>query len=84
MISSLRQAFNSQWTEEQYAEFTRMLRDRAGVAIAFPVSATPCFLPSALMQDLSAAGIDSARRFRHKGDCPHFRRICVLCWHENA
>ena len=58
MIPSLRQAFNSQWTEERYAEFQHLLRDRVGVPIEFPVSETPCFLPRDLMDDLSRSGIE--------------------------
>lgn len=58
MIPALRQPFNAKWTEERYAKFRRLLSERVGVPIEFPVSETPCFLPRALMDDLSAAGIE--------------------------
>lgn len=58
MIPSLRRAFNSNWTEERYAEFRRLLGESAGVPIEFPVSETPCFLPRRLMDELAAAGVE--------------------------
>jgi hypothetical protein len=62
MIPSLRKAFNSQWTEARYAEFRRLLGERVGVPIEFPVSETPCFLPRALMNELAAAGVELTRQ----------------------
>jgi hypothetical protein len=62
MIPSLRATFNESWSEAKYAEFLRLLRDRVGVPIEFPVSETPCFFPRALMDELSNAGIDLTRQ----------------------
>jgi hypothetical protein len=58
VISSLRQEFNRNWSEQRYEEFQRRLRDRVGLPIEFPVSETPCFLPQALVHELSATGIE--------------------------
>src|SRR5918994_991972 len=58
MIPSLRQAFNANFSEERYANFSRDLRQRVGVNIEFPISETPCFLPQDLVDDLSAIGIE--------------------------
>jgi hypothetical protein len=57
VIPTLRRAFNSSWTDQRYAEFQRLLRDRVGVPIEFPISETPCFLPRELMEELARAGI---------------------------
>jgi hypothetical protein len=62
MIPALRRSFNANWTEQKYAEFGRLLRERVGVPIEFPVSETPCFLPHSLMTDLAAAGIELTRQ----------------------
>jgi hypothetical protein len=58
VIPSLRARFNHAWTESRYTEFLRLLYDRVGVPIEFPVSETPCFFPRTFMDDLAEAGIE--------------------------
>lgn len=58
MIKSLRQSFNASWSERAYRDLMARLETRAGTAIGFPISETPCFFPRALMDELSATGLE--------------------------
>ncbi len=49
MIPSLRQRFNSHWSEDAYARFLSLLESEFGEAPPFRLSETPCFLPAALV-----------------------------------
>ncbi len=55
MIPELRARFNREFTDERYRAFRTELERRAGVAVEFRLSETPCFLPAALVQDLDRA-----------------------------
>ncbi len=58
MIRRLRQSFNASWSERAYRDLVARLETRAGTAIGFPISETPCFFPRALMDELSATGLE--------------------------
>jgi hypothetical protein len=58
VIPALRQPFNAAWTDAKYRDAVRSLELRTGATLGFPLSETPCFLPSSLMQSLAATGID--------------------------
>jgi hypothetical protein len=58
LITTLRSAFNSSWTEAQYRDFIRSLELRTGATLGFPLSETPCFFPQSLMSSLAATGLD--------------------------
>jgi hypothetical protein len=58
VIPSLRARFNHAWTESRYTEFRRLLHDRVGVPIEFPVSETPCFFPRTFMDGLAETGTE--------------------------
>src|SRR5215467_11202471 len=56
MIPSLRQAFNANYTEEKFRTFQKMMTERAGMEIPFPLCETPCFFPKTLLDELDQAG----------------------------
>ena len=58
MIPALRSAFNSSWTDTKFRDLIARLEQRTGATLGFPLSETPCFLPSALMTSLSSTGVD--------------------------
>lgn len=58
MIRELRQSFNSSWTEARYRDVVARLEQRTGGAVGFPICETPCFFPRALMDELSATGLE--------------------------
>jgi hypothetical protein len=60
LIPELRQSFNSSWTEARYRNVVARLEQRTGAAIGFPICETPCFFPRALMDELSATGLELA------------------------
>ncbi len=58
MIESIRQAFNSAFTVEQYADFLNDLHTEFGYVIPFRVAETPVFFPETLAQRLFEASAD--------------------------
>lgn len=62
MIPHLRRAFNAGWSEDRHRAFLSGLQTRVGVPIEFPVSETPCFFPSALVDCLTTSAEDLIRQ----------------------
>ena len=62
MIPALRQAFNAAWTEARYGALRTRLQQRTAGSIEFPVSETPCFFPSPLIDEMAATGRDLIRQ----------------------
>ena len=58
MIPELRRSYNLSWTESTYRNFVARLEQRSGASIGFPISETPCFFPRALVDELSATGLE--------------------------
>ncbi|MFA5909108.1 MAG: hypothetical protein WC815_10060 [Vicinamibacterales bacterium] len=58
MIQSLRQQFNNSWTEARYRDLVARLELSTGATLGFPICETPCFFPRALMDELSATGLE--------------------------
>ena len=55
MVPGLRARFNAGFTAERYQQFLDTIRNRCGVPIEFPLSETPCFLPTSLIASLEQA-----------------------------
>ena len=62
MIPDLRRPFNAAWTEARYQSFLETLVARVGVPVEFPLSETPCFFPSPLIDELAATGEELIRQ----------------------
>lgn len=58
MIPSLREQFNTQFTEAKYQEFLRALAAAAGTKIDFRVCETPVFLPKSLLREMQQAAME--------------------------
>lgn len=58
MIPEFRQSFNASWTEPRYRDLIARLESRTGATLGFPICETPCFFPRALMDELSATGLE--------------------------
>ena len=56
MIPALRQQFNANYTPEKYQRLLKLLEDRCGTPVKFRVCETPCFLPKALLDQMSEYG----------------------------
>jgi hypothetical protein len=56
MIRALRQQFNANYTPEKYQRLLRLLEQRCGTPVKFRVCETPCFLPKALLDQMSEYG----------------------------
>jgi|SRR5579859_3333950 len=56
MIPSYRQAFNSNFTSENYERLRREMTSRCGMEIAFALCETPCFFPRALVVHMAEDG----------------------------
>jgi hypothetical protein len=52
MIPARRQRFNQQYTPERYHRFVAETERRCGVPVEFPLSETPCFFPTSLLDRL--------------------------------
>ena len=55
MIAAYRDAFNRAFTDERHRVFVEQLTRQCGVPIEFRLSETPCFFPSALIDELVEA-----------------------------
>jgi hypothetical protein len=56
MIPALRQQFNANYTPEKYQRLLKLLEQRCGTPVKFRVCETPCFLPKALLDQMSGYG----------------------------
>jgi hypothetical protein len=56
MIPALRQHFNANFTPEKYQRLLKLLEERCGTPVKFRVCETPCFLPKALIDQMSEYG----------------------------
>jgi hypothetical protein len=57
MIKKYRDLFNSEFTQEKYAEVYRLLKEKSGVEIGFRLSESPIFLPKSFQKKL----VDAAK-----------------------
>jgi len=56
VIPELRQRFNHDWTQDSYARFLELARERGGTEIGFRLSETPLFLPAPLVAKMARYG----------------------------
>jgi hypothetical protein len=70
MIPSYRQAFNSNFTSEQYERLRREMTSRCGMEVPFALCETPCFFPSALVARM---GEDGKALIRQLVENPEYR-----------
>ena len=56
MISSYRQAFNSNFTPEKYERLRREMTSRCGMEVPFALCETPCFFLNALVERMEEDG----------------------------
>lgn len=56
MVPELRKQFNQSFTKQKYQRFLDGLHQACGTPVQFRVCETPCFLPAALLQEMSDAG----------------------------
>jgi hypothetical protein len=56
MIPALRQQFNANFTPEKYQRLLKVMEERCGTPVKFRVCETPCFLPKALLEQMSDYG----------------------------
>jgi len=56
MISSYRQAFNSNFTPEKYERLRREMTSRCGMEVPFALCETPCFFLNALVERMGEDG----------------------------
>ena len=77
MIQSLRQQFNTSWSEPAYRDLVGRLEARTGTPTGFPISETPCFFPRALMDELSATGLELVTQLLDHPDARAAARAAV-------
>jgi len=70
MISTLRERFNAQFTEEKYRAFLRALDEAVGAKIDFRVCETPVFLPKELLHEMQQSAMEILAQL----DTPEYRR----------
>ena len=58
MISSLRHAYNSRFTEAKYRSYQERLERRAGIPIPFRLAETPVFLPPELRDEMLRGSLE--------------------------
>jgi len=56
MLTEYRRAFNAAWRPEAYARLRQTVSERAGAALGFKISETPCFFPRAVMDEMAEIG----------------------------
>jgi hypothetical protein len=56
MIPALREEFNRNFTPEKYRQLLQQLDQACGTHVGFRVSETPCFVPKALLDQMSQYG----------------------------
>ena len=72
MIPALREEFNRNYTPEKYQAFLRSLNRVSGTQIGFRISETPCFVPYALIDQMSEYGRDLVLQLV---DNPEYRKL---------
>jgi len=70
MITSLREQYNAQFTEEKYQQFLRALDETVGAKINFRVAETPVFLPNDLLREMQQSAMEIITQL----DTPDYRR----------
>lgn len=70
MISTFREQYNAQFTEEKYQRFLQALDDAVGAKIEFRVCETPVFLPKDLLQEMQQSAMEIIAQL----DTPTYRR----------
>lgn len=70
MISSLREQYNVQFTEEKYQKFLQALDTAVGAKIDFRVAETPVFLPKDLLLEMQQSAMEIIAQL----DTPEYRR----------
>jgi hypothetical protein len=58
LIPELRRRFNARFTPDLYQRFRYRLNERCGTLVKFRNCETPCFFPTALLQDVAAVGAE--------------------------
>src|SRR5215471_2588983 len=56
MVPSLRQSFNANYTPEKFQAFQRRMAEACGMPVPFRLCETPCFIPQALLDQMSQYG----------------------------
>ncbi|MFZ0480065.1 MAG: hypothetical protein WAL71_13025 [Terriglobales bacterium] len=72
MISSYRESFNANFTQEKYERLRREITARCGMEVPFPMCETPCFFPRELVERM---GEDGKALIRQLVDNPEYRTI---------
>jgi hypothetical protein len=62
MISALRRAYNSAFTDDRYRQYQRRLEARGRMAIPFRLAESPVFLPPELRDEMVQASLDIFRQ----------------------
>lgn len=62
MIPSLRQPFNASFTPHKYQALLKLMAERCGAPVNFRLAETPCFLPQALLAQMSRYGEELIRQ----------------------
>jgi hypothetical protein len=70
MIPSLRKQFNEKFTSENYQRLLKAMEDRCGTPVQFRVSETPCFFPTALLEQMAQYG----KELIHQLDSLEYRK----------
>jgi hypothetical protein len=62
LLPDLRRKFNDGFTKERYAALLRLMEERCGARVEYRIAETPVFLPSELLGEMAAAGMELVRR----------------------
>jgi hypothetical protein len=62
LLPDLRRQFNEEFTPERYAALLRLMEERCGARVEYRIAETPVFLPSNLLEEMAAAGMELTRR----------------------
>jgi hypothetical protein len=62
LLPDLRRQFNEGFTKERYAALLRLMEERCGARVEYRIAETPVFLPSELLREMAAAGMELTRR----------------------
>lgn len=71
MVPALREGFNRNFTPDKYRQLLQQLDQATGTHIGFRVSETPCFVPKALLDQMSQYGRELVLQLV---DSPEYRR----------
>ena len=70
MIPTLRQEFNRNFTPEKYRQLLQHLDQASGTHVGFRVSETPCFVPKALLDQMSQYGHELVQQLVRQSRVP--------------